>query len=217
MLLVVDRPTYLALLKEDRPVEWATVVFFVVAGLGALGLVLTSRTSVRRRYCYALLGVFCLFVAAEEISWGQRLLGIHSPEFFRRNSDQREINVHNVLQKWSGLTSKLVAALAFLGYGVGLPIVLRSSAVAARMPAAARTLRTLVRRFDVAVPPPALSGGFLLGSILMIDLPTYQEEEVAELLFSLCFVLFMGFEALAAGLEKKEGTGARSVPSVGVS
>ena len=47
--------------------------------------------------------LFFLFVGLEEISWGQRILGVETPNFFSDNV-QSETNVHNleyVNQLWS--------------------------------------------------------------------------------------------------------------------
>jgi hypothetical protein len=63
------RERYDALMEEDRAVEWATVMLFLVAG------VVRSYRAIRTRRVFdALVGLFCLFVAGEEISWGQRLI-----------------------------------------------------------------------------------------------------------------------------------------------
>jgi len=61
---------YQMLMQEDRPVEWTTVWLFLAAGV--IGL----RNSIRHRRIFdGLVALFCLFIAGEEISWGQRLLG----------------------------------------------------------------------------------------------------------------------------------------------
>ena len=199
MLLVIDRAAYLEVLKEDHPVEWLTAAFDALAGVVALHLAFTAP--VRRRW-WAALALFCFFVALEEISWGQRVLHLASPDFFARHSDQSEINVHNVAQQWSGLTSKLIGGIVLFAYGVALPI-------AARM----RATRDRVARLPVVVPPASLVGGFLLASLLMFDKPTTNEEEIAELLFALCFVFLTAFGEVDARQAKKEGTDRRPVPS----
>ena len=44
----------------------------------------------------------------------------------------------------------------------------------------------------MVAPPPALIPGFLLGAVLAwFDWPTRREEELGELLFSLCFALLV--------------------------
>ena len=43
-----------------------------------------------------LLGLFFMFGAGEEISWGQRLFEIESSGFFDENNAQGEMNLHNL-------------------------------------------------------------------------------------------------------------------------
>ena len=197
-LLLADRRTYLALLREDGPVEWATAACDALAAVLAFGL---ARRSAQQRRFYVLLGVFCAFLAFEEISWGQRVFGITSPDFFQHHSDQREINVHNVVQQWTGLRSKLFGGVALFAYGVVLPLIARGARVQRR-----------IDRLGIVAPPPALIGGFVLGSMLMFDRPTTYEEEIAELVFGLCFCLLTLSEQLARPAKEK-GTDRRPVPS----
>jgi hypothetical protein len=93
MLLVgsVAPERYEMLMQEDRFVEWGTVWLFLAAGL--IGL----RDSIRQRRIFdGLVALFCLFIAGEEFSWGQRLLGFYSPEYFLANNLQQEVNIHNL-------------------------------------------------------------------------------------------------------------------------
>ena len=176
-----DPAAYLRLLDEDGPVEWTTVGLLIVAvGLASYRMrAAQSRHDETWRF-YAALGGLCLLAALEELSWGQRLLGIESPTFFVQHSDQEEINLHNVFQQWSGVTTKWVAAITLSGYGTALPILSRRP-----------TVRSWTNRWHVVVPPLVLAPGFCSAALLMLDLPTYQEEEIAELFFALCFVLLL--------------------------
>lgn len=47
------------------------------------------------------LSLLFLFGAGEEISWGQRLFGVESSEFFKANNTQDEMNFHNL--EWNGI------------------------------------------------------------------------------------------------------------------
>ncbi|MFN2517287.1 MAG: hypothetical protein ABR556_13850 [Pyrinomonadaceae bacterium] len=70
-----------------------------------------------------LVALFCIFVAGEEFSWGQRLLGFYSPEYFLANNFQQELNLHNL--PGSFLKPKWILIIALAGYGVLLPLVWR--------------------------------------------------------------------------------------------
>jgi hypothetical protein len=177
----LDSKYYIALTLEDGVVEWATFGLLLLSGV--LALVLAARLyRARERFVlfFALFGVFCVFLALEEISWVQRIFHIKSPQFFLENSSQREINVHNVIQKRLGVKTKHIAGLSLFVYGVCLPLLVTN-----------RKAKRLLAKCALVVPPPTLLLGFLLGAIMMIDWPTGEEEELGELFFSVCFFLFI--------------------------
>ncbi|NES85220.1 MAG: hypothetical protein F6K10_29535, partial [Moorea sp. SIO2B7] len=45
---------------------------------------------------YYIFSVGLIFVGLEEISWGQRLIGLESPDFFKTFNSQEEITIHNL-------------------------------------------------------------------------------------------------------------------------
>ena len=116
----------------------------------------------------------------EEISWGQRVFSLQSPDFFLGRSDQQEINVHNVLQQQLDIKTTDIAAIVLVGYGLFLPVLARNPRIGG-----------LFKRLGLVVPPLFLIGGFLLAGLLMQDEPTGWEEELGEFFFALCFLLFM--------------------------
>jgi len=63
-----------------------------------------------------LLGLFFMFGAGEEISWGQRLFEIESSGFFDENNAQGEMNLHNLVVNDTKI-NKLV-------FGKGLALML---------------------------------------------------------------------------------------------
>ncbi len=192
-VLLVDRDAFVALVIEDGVVEWATVV-----GLGIAAVLATRRArserSRRRVWVFAALAAGCGFVALEEISWGQRIFGIENPEFFVRYSDQKETNVHNVVQKLTRVAMKWPVGLGYVAYGALLPLALAAAFVDGE--AAPRWSVARLEALGVLVPPLALTRGFLLGGLLMLDLPTNYEEELAELFGVLALVLLLLMEGV---------------------
>ena len=118
VLLFKFAPDYYGLIsQEDQPVEWATVVLYLAAAF------LFLRHGLRRRRVFdSLVGLYCLFVAGEEFSWGQRLLGLKPPKLFLEENVQQEINLHNF---FGASTHDAVFLLTVLGYGVLLPLLAR--------------------------------------------------------------------------------------------
>lgn len=111
--------------REDGPIEWAGFVCYLASGLLAL------LVAARLRRCGAgaagvgllvLFGLVLLAVAGEEISWGQRLLDLETPEALVDGNRQDELNLHNV----DGLQDKVVLGqLALAAAGALLPSATR--------------------------------------------------------------------------------------------
>ncbi|MBK8021614.1 MAG: hypothetical protein IPK19_09330 [Chloroflexi bacterium] len=85
------------LAREDSVIEWLTVIVFIVGGFYA-GLS-AGRLLRRRRWALGLVfsgvALMAIFIAGEEISWGQRILGIETPEWMAEINWQGELNLHN--------------------------------------------------------------------------------------------------------------------------
>jgi len=98
--LSFDRTNFPILMREDGPVEWASFYAFLFASITFFLRAWRSRTSAGWPQFLSLfcLGLFCFFVAGEEISWAQRLFAFKPPEVFLDTNYQLEANVHNILQ-----------------------------------------------------------------------------------------------------------------------
>ena len=126
---------YKTLVIEDGAVEYATAgVYFI--GF-TCGLVLARRLYAKRNFAWALLYACLsfgfLFVALEEISWGQRIFRFGTPEFIEERNIQGEIGLHN-LSSFRLLLHPAYIAVGFAGafgslilsrFRVPIPIVAR--------------------------------------------------------------------------------------------
>jgi hypothetical protein len=86
------------LVKEDSPVEY--LQFFILL-IGSVGSCILAYTFTRERnrflaVIFLILGVLLFFVAGDEISWGQRLLHIQTPEQLALANTQEELTFHNL-------------------------------------------------------------------------------------------------------------------------
>lgn len=95
-----DTQSYLALIKEDGLVEYASVLFWLLAAVILLyQIVRSSRKELTcgyQRLFYILILLFFVFAAGEEISWGQRIFDLKTPEFLKKINVQNELTVHNI-------------------------------------------------------------------------------------------------------------------------
>ena len=167
---------YFLALQEDRFAEWLTFWSFMVAGV-CFGVAALRCWRYQSRSVWFLIGLscFCLFVAGEEVSWGQRLLGFGSPEYFLAENFQQEVNVHNVLptgfRKW-GLK------VLILGFGVVLPSMVLIGPVQSRL-----------ERWGVLLPPWELIPSYLAMFLLYQIYPWKFSGEVVELMLGLVILL----------------------------
>lgn len=157
-------------MREDGWAEWATCCAFALAAGLAIHALWRTRWQ-QRLHGLALLGLalFCVFVAGEEISWGQRLLGFKPPALFLENNHQQESNLHNLL-KGIFETRWMVFSVA-AAYGVIAPYL----AYVTRWPRALSAPRGLLPWF-VAV------------AFLELSYPYELIGELAELMLGLLFL-----------------------------
>ena len=94
----LDKPLYRWILREDGVVEWAQFLGFAVAAVAAGG-VAGQRFRAGHPWqasLFAAMMVALIFVAGEEIAWGQRLLALEPPALLRDINKQRELTLHNI-------------------------------------------------------------------------------------------------------------------------
>ncbi len=108
--------------EEDGLVEWLTVLGLV---LGFIVCVYRFFTLAGKRNWWfltvtLLLGLLLFFGAGEEISWGQRILGIKSSAYFTANNTQQETNFHNLVIGGVRLNKLIFSILLSIGMGIYL-------------------------------------------------------------------------------------------------
>ena len=126
-----DRSIFSTLTREDHWVENLTAVWFFLASLLFFTTAGTER-DVFRRTVYILGGIALLFVAGEEINWGQRIVGFSTPNFLTDLNAQKEFNLHNIrglkirgLPRYGILMLCMVTCMAFFcdkRFLLGIPV-----------------------------------------------------------------------------------------------
>jgi len=117
---------------EDGIVEWFTVLGLL---LGCLVCFIRFFRLIGKRTGWFLtvtflIGLVLFFGAGEEISWGQRILGLKSPEFFTKNNAQHETNFHNLIVGGVKLNKLIFSAMLSIAMGIYLiviPLLYRNS------------------------------------------------------------------------------------------
>jgi len=101
------------LVKDDHLVEY--LQFFLLLACAYLSFRQAKHWKDKEnvlKVLFTISGLACLFVAGEEISWGQRLIGLETPEMIAEKNIQNELTLHNI---------GFVFALVYRGYmAIGL-------------------------------------------------------------------------------------------------
>lgn len=100
LVVVLDAAATERLAAEDGPIEYLAALGLVVASVAFLlaGLRWRRDPGVPRLVVVAVFGLAAVFLlgAGEEISWGQRLLGVPTPEAVAAVNAQGELTLHNL-------------------------------------------------------------------------------------------------------------------------
>ena len=105
--------------REDGPVEWIGFTSLLTASILAFVAAWHQRPAHHPAMAASVLGAVLLFGAGEEISWGQRIFEVDTPEVLVDGNAQDELNLHNL----ADLQHKAVAGqLAIAGGGVLLAL-----------------------------------------------------------------------------------------------
>lgn len=105
--------------------ESITALCYFAAAVCVIGV---GRATRFRRPAVVLYFAMFVFVAGEEISWGQRIFGINTPDVLNQINEQRELTLHNIAGLHS--SNRMLGVLVQLALSVALPIIclLRESA-----------------------------------------------------------------------------------------
>lgn len=171
---------YVALTTEDGVGELTQAAMFGGAALLIWHEVRACRRAGSPWMPLSVLAVGLSFVALEEISWGQRLLGYSLPTLQAVNV-QSEINLHNLTTRVHGFQHSVVPIITFV-YGISVPLALPG----------ARWVAPLLSRYRIPIPPPQARPLFLLATIAFAPSPIFEHVELGELLLAAAMLVTAG-------------------------
>ena len=175
---------------EDGVIEWYTVDALVMCA-AVCGWRLFRLRNVRSPLFLGVLGfltLLFLFGAMEEISWGQRMLGRESSEFFLENNAQGETNFHNLVvgeTKINKLIFSRFLGASIITYIVIFPILYAKAA----------WVRRLASSLAVPVPKWTYVISYLLVGLSypLLDPFTTKKGELLEFGGCFLFLLILAF------------------------
>jgi hypothetical protein len=194
---------YTFLISEDHFAEYATSVSFGLAGLVLLVLSFISGPGIRGAV-WLIIGVVLLFIAAEEISWGQRIFYIATPEIIAEHNVQNEVTLHN-LAIFNSINSVLHETVAYLL----IMHLIFSQLVLTYFP----RVESIFTNIGVPLIPLRLVPVFLMAPFFWIFTPTVRAQEIGELFLGVVALIWAG-DLLLLSYKSKRFNGYISVSIV---
>lgn len=169
--------------QEDGFVEYMTALgLLLIAVLQFIRFFTSKNTTVWWKTGVLLTVLLFFFGAGEEISWGQRLLGIESGDFFVQNNAQKETNLHNLVvggKKVNKIIFTQLLGLAVMVYLFLVPFLYRKKVWA----------KGLINRFALPVARWPQVIAFLVFTLFMLTIRADRKWELFEMMFAFMFYL----------------------------
>ena len=104
-------------------IELATPIMLVPAIIIGFVIFINREKLVTKQlgYWILLVTLACLYIAGEEISWGQQLVGWGTPDWVKEVNDQHETNLHNT-SSWLDQKPRLLLEMFVIVCGIFLPL-----------------------------------------------------------------------------------------------
>jgi hypothetical protein len=188
LILGHENSSYERMMGEGGFVEYGTTLTYILAFAFSLpiGNLFIKQNNKILGIVYYLLAIFFLFIALEEVSWGQTFFKWDTPDFMEEVNVQQETSLHNLV--WFHYS--LRDAIIVVSLSIGISWWVASSL---------KFTRKFKQFIKYLIPDWYLSSFFITTFILSVilkfqDVFTFfipKDQEFAELILSLGFFLFV--------------------------
>lgn len=180
------------LISEDSITEYLQAIAYFLSGgiFVVVGIKGSSIGSHLQKVFFLIAGFGILLIAFEEISWGQRLFGIKTPEWFQKNNIQKEISFHNLepIQKTIHIAYALTGFVFSFGW-----IPLRYDRSFIKLTPDIMSIIRMLKPYRYLMTyflPIFLFYTYLSLTGSPGNYFTFNDQEIAELLLSLGFLMY---------------------------
>jgi hypothetical protein len=175
LIFYVNPVAYVRLIAEDSWGEYATFVFYALSFILMVASMALDRSKLKPGF---VLITFCFFfMAMEEISWGQRIIGLDTPELLSDINRQGETNLHNLARVNKPLR---FLAVIILFWAMGLPKLMEKY----------EKIKSLVIKLGTPMATKAMWPLFILPAVFIIAKPLIRGVEIGELLLGFAFFYY---------------------------
>lgn len=207
IMFTLDKDTVDDITAEDHYFENAgAITLFAASGMYLYSFFLSRKPNQKlqqgfiRKLSYLGFAALFFFGGGEEISWGQRILGIKTPEVVGEINDKDELNLHNLelFGSKNSLPFKVYQVFAFT-YALILPLIAKFSKAARIW---LEQYITIIPWFFGIVVTANLLTSQVVSRLTFLGQPGEIQESNYELTF-LCIGIYMVF-MLRARLKQQE-------------
>lgn len=180
------------MVREDGFLECMTALALFAAALlcWLRGWTLWNNKSRLFSICCFFYGAVLFFGMGEEISWGQRIFDIETPEAWAEVNYQAETNLHNLVIADVNINRLIFGKVLAIGLVVYLLV----------MPAMYRkydAVRSSLDKLAIPIPTASLIIAILAVVLLVETSPATKKGEMSE--FAICWLMFLVFYSPANG------------------
>ena len=193
-LLYFNPVGFTLLITEDQWGEYGTSVCFSISGLLLIALSF-KRGRPFPKVVWAIIGLCSIFIAGEEISWGQRIFNFSTPQLFRQGNLQGEINLHN-LKDLTFIDKHMIHGIILLVWSI------LSGAISLQMP----RLKSRLQTIGFPLIPIRLIPFFLMATYFLLFFPDLKSDEIGELFSGIAMMVWSFDQFLLHGwISRLEG------------
>ncbi|MBD0352639.1 MAG: hypothetical protein ICV65_15935 [Flavisolibacter sp.] len=190
VLVFISVPLFEWYTVEDGLVEWLTVAGLLLGAFTCFIRIVRLRTNKSWLFLFVtlMLGLVLFFGAGEEISWGQRIFGIQSPEYFKEHNTQGETNIHNLILDGVRLNRWIFSILLSIVLGIYvivIPLLYRSK----------KWMQRIVDYWGIPLPKMFQTIALLVMAFLTQLIPHGKRAELLECGIALMLFLIIRFPA----------------------
>ena len=169
---------------EDGFIEWLTFLGLFLCSVLCFyrAAILKPIRSMHFSISLVFWGLLFLFGFAEEISWGQRLLGFESPAFFQQYNSQGEFNLHNLkfgATKINKLVFGLILGIAVCLYFLVFPTLYKNIT----------KVQTIADSYAIAIPKNIHVLSYIFLALTVFFISSSKRGEILE--FGGCWIWLM--------------------------
>ena len=182
-LFYYSNSLYNLFVEEDGIIEYSTAIFLLSVSIYLINKLLkTVKVISTKNIGIVFFSIIFFFGFGEEISWGQRIFNIETPQFFVENNLQSETNIHNLMiggVKLNKLIFTNTLFFIFSFYFLIIPYLYAKS----------NSVKSIINKFSIVIPKYSQSIIFICFSIIIYLFDHDRISEVWECLFAFTMLI----------------------------